>query len=61
MYVSFLNIETDDKPKIGINVQPCPHCGEPLSFSDNRPFCRHCQSKVKAAIEKYKKAIWRVQ
>ena len=57
MYVSFLNIETNDKPRIGVDVQPCPHCSKPLSFSDNRPFCRKCQSEVKKACEKYKKIV----
>ena len=58
MYISFLNIETTDhRPKIGTDVQYCPHCSKPLSFSDNRPFCRNCQAEVKAACEKYKKII----
>ena len=58
MYVSFLNIETTKNlPKIGTDVQPCPHCARPLSFSDDRPFCRNCQSEVRKAIEQYKKVI----
>ena len=56
MYISFLNIETNEKkpPIIGSNVQYCPHCGDVLSWAYGYEFCRQCQAKVRRAMEKYK-------
>ena len=56
MYISFLNIETDQPQKIviGSKVEYCPHCGDVLSWAYGYEFCRQCQAKVRRAIEKYK-------
>lgn len=42
----FLNFSSkrEPAPAIGTNVQRCPRCGGPLSFSEDRPFCRNCPS-----------------
>ena len=40
---------------IGRRVEHCPYCDKPLSFRDNRPFCRACRllfvSETKDAME----------
>jgi len=52
--IDFLNITLDAidevfNPKviIGCDVQLCPVCENPLSFSDGRQFCRNCQKNLK--------------
>lgn len=37
---------------IGIDLDPCPNCGCPLSHDlRERPFCRGCQKRIKKLID----------
>ena len=50
------NIQTErTRRSIGTKATYCPFCDKPLSFRDNRPFCRACRlffvSETKDAME----------
>lgn len=40
---------TDNARKviIGCDARLCPDCYRPLSYRDERPFCRNCQKQIK--------------
>jgi hypothetical protein len=49
-----INEPAEPKIKIGIHAQYCPECGHVLSFSDDKPFCRGCQARIRGTYQSYR-------
>ena len=45
---------------IGCDVRYCPDCYNPLSFVNERPFCRNCQEKTRLKKNKLfsRRSLW---
>jgi peptide/nickel transport system permease protein len=52
----FLKIKDAPEPKIqiGVDVKYCPDCDGVISYSDDRPFCRHCQGRIRESAKSFK-------